>query len=652
MIERRVNPMNDQSLNKPGGTPGKQMNPPPSSGIVTFLFTDIEGSTPLWERYPREMGESVATHNAILYQVAAENQGYVMKTFGDEFQIAFVLPEQALQAAIAAQRGLRDTQWGVTGPLKARMGIHTGQVELDQQTPVGTDYVVSHTLNRTARIRTAGHGGQILISLTVAELLRGRLPEGVSLLDLNEHFFKGLLQPEHIFQVMVADLPGEFPPLKSEIAPSHNLPIQLSSFIGRQKEINEVRGLLAHARLVTLIGAGGVGKTRLELRVAEDLLAELADGVWFINLAFQSEPDQVPLTTAHVLGLREEVGSSIEQVIVKHLASKQLLLVMDNCEHLIEAVARLLDRLLRSCPGVHILASSREDLGIEGEAIYYVPSLEVPEGFSTEHIASLMEFDAVKLFVERASTDHQHFALDETNAPYVVQICRRLDGIPLALELAAARVKVMGVSQIASRLDDCFRVLSTGSRTALPRHKTLRAAIDWSYNLLSEPERILFRRLAVFTGGWTLTAVEGICPDNLLGQDDLLDLLSQLVMKSLVVVEESESSGSRYRLLETIHQYAQEKLNEAGELEQIRQSHFNYFLEAAERNEQELHSALQLKAFIWIAVEQHNLKAALDWAKAGSPVHDAAGAQRLSAVMHLDFHQHGTHRLGKNPTAF
>lgn len=644
--------MDGQPFDMPGGTPGKQKHLPPPSGIVTFLFTDIEGSTPLWEHYPVEMGEAVAMHNAILYRVTEENQGYVMKTFGDEFQIAFVLPEQALQAAIAAQRLLREAQWGATGSLKARMGIHTGQVELETQTPVGPDYAVSHTLNRTARIRTAGHGGQILVSLTVAELLRGRLPEGVSLLDLNEHFLKGLLQPEHIFQVMVADLPGEFPPLKSELAPSHNLPLQLSSFIGRQMEVNEVRRLLSQARLVTLIGAGGIGKTRLELRVAEEVLAEVPDGVWFVNLAFLSEPDQVALTTAHVLGLREEVGSAIEQLIVKHLDKKQLLLVMDNCEHVIEAVAPLLDTILRSCQGVQVLASSREELGIEGEAVYYVPSLAVPEVFSTEQIASLIDYDAVKLFVERASTDHRHFTLDETNASYVVKICQRLDGIPLALELAAARVKVLGVSQIAGRLDDCFRLLSAGSRMALPRHKTLHATIDWSFNLLTEPERILFRRLAVFAGGWTLQAVEGVCPDALVGLDDLLDLLGELVMKSLVVVEESESSGSRYRMLETIRQYTVEKLREAGELEQIRQRHFSYYLEAAEQNEQELHSLKQLKAFIWLAIEQHNLKAALEWANAGTPANDPSGAQRLSAVMHVDFHHHGTHRLGKNPPAF
>lgn len=634
----------------PDETPGKLKRLPPPSGIVTFLFTDIEGSTPLWEGFPEAMRSSVAAHHAILYQAAEDNQGYVTKTVGDEFQIAFVLPEQALQAALDAQRALRDAQWGKSGPLRVRMGIHSGQVELIQ-TPVGVDYAVSHTLNRVARIRSAGYGGQILMSLATAELLRGRMPEGVSLLDLHEHILKGLLQPEHIFQVMVADLPVEFPPLKSEIALLHNLPLQLSSFVGRNKEISEVRQLISQARLVTLIGAGGVGKTRLELRVAEDLLAEMGDGVWFVNLAFLTEPDRVAVTTAHVLGLREVADSTIEQVLVKHLGSKQLLLVVDNCEHLIEAVARLLDVILRTCPGVHILASSREALGIEGEAIYYVPSLAVPEGISPVPIPSLVEYDAIKLFVERASTDHQHFQLDDTNAPYVVQICQRLDGIPLALELAAARVKVMGIKQIANRLDDCFRLLVTGNRMALPRHKTLQAAIDWSYNLLSEPERILFRRLAVFAGSWTIQAVEGVCSDTWLGLEDILDLLSQLVSKSLVVMEESESSGCRYHLLETIHKYAYDKLFEAGEVERFRQRHFSFYLEAAERNEQELHSALQLRAFIWIAIEQPNLRAALAWASAGDPPNDIVGARRLSSVMHLDFYRAGTHRLGKSPSA-
>jgi len=485
------------------------------TGTVAFLFTDIEGSTPLWEREPEKMHLALERHHAIL-QVAIESSGgQVFKIIGDAFQAAFAVPARAVEAAISAQRSLVFEVWPTGIPIRVRMGVHTGHAEARDD-----DYTAAHTLNRVARIMSAAHGGQIILSQEVLDELANRIPEEITLRDMGKHRMKGLTQLEHLYQVIAPDLPAEFPRLSTlDISPPNNLPLQLTSFIGREKELREVMELLSTCRLVTLTGPGGCGKTRLSLEIAERVQDTHPHGVWLVELASLADPSLIPQTLAAVLGLREEGGGytggrPILTVLTDFLRTRTLFLVLDNCEHLIEACARLADGLLRACPKIHILASSRETLGISGEATYQVPSLGVPDLHELLSVDQLLQYASVKLFVERAGTVLPGFTVTGDNAPAVVQVCHRLDGIPLVIELAAAWVKMLTVEQIATRLDDRFRLLTGGSRTALPRQQTLRALIDWSFSLLSEQECILFRRLSVFAGGWTLDAAEAVCAEG------------------------------------------------------------------------------------------------------------------------------------------
>jgi len=598
------------------------------TGTVTFLFTDIEGSTPLWEQMPAEMQTAVAQHHAILRQAIEANEGQVFQIVGDGFMAAFRFAPQALCAALAAQRALQSAVWGAIGPIRVRMGLHTGPAEFD---PKGNaPYAVSHTLNRVARVMSAGHGGQILLSTAVIELLRGQLPTDVSLKDMGEHHLKGLLQPEHIFQVIVPDLPASFPELKSERLPQHNLPLQLSSFIGREKEIAEIKQLLSKTRLLTLAGVGGTGKTRLALAVGGQVLGEFEHGVWLVELAPLTDSTLIPSTAAALFGLRQEAGRPLADFLSDYFHSKRLLLILDNCEHLIQGAAQFADFILHAGPEVKVLVTSRESLGLAGETVYPVPSLAMPEPLHLPPLPSLVEFEAIQLFTERACAVAPAFAVTETNAQAVAQICRRLDGIPLAIELAAARVKVLSAEHIAARLDDRFRLLTGGSRTALPRHQTLHALIDWSYGLLSEPERMLFRRLSVFHGGWQLEAAEAVCPGGELAEIDVLDGLAGLVNKSLVDVQVKGREVQRYAMLETIRQYAQEKLVETGEAVQLRDQHLAYYLDLTERIEPELRGRSQPARLDQLEEELDNLRTALDWAL---PTNLEAELRLASAVM-------------------
>src|SRR5687768_15276905 len=366
-------------------------------------------------------------------------------------------------------------------------------------------------MSRVQRLMSAGHGGQVLISAATQELLLEDLPEKVSLRDLGERRLKDLIRPEHIYQLVIPGLPLEFPPLKTLDFYRHNLPVQLTSFIGREKEMEEGRQAILTHRLVTLTGVGGTGKTRLSLQIAADVLDQFQDGVWFVELAPISDPNLVPQAIFSCLGIPEQPGQTILQLLLDYLRAKKLLLVLDNCEHLIAACAELVDTLLGKAPAVKIIATSREALGVSGEMIWHVPSLSLPDARQVPTIAELSQYEAVQLFIERAMLVQSHFQITNANAPAVALICFRLDGIPLAIELAAARVKGLSAEQIASRLDDRFRLLTGGSRTALPRQQTLQATMDWSYELLSEAERALLCRLSVFAGGWTLEAAEGVC---------------------------------------------------------------------------------------------------------------------------------------------
>jgi predicted ATPase len=429
---------------------------------------------------------------------------------------------------------------------------------------------------------------------------------------MGEHRLKGLLNPEHLWQLVAPDVREDFPPLQSLNAILNNLPVQLTSFIGREKDIAEVKQLLSISRLVTLTGSGGAGKTRLSLQVAAEVIDAFDHGVWFIDLAPLSDSAIVPNTVLSTLGLRDEAGRAPPDVLTDFLHARKVLLILDNCEHLIQACAQLAYRLLTHCPQVRILATSREALDVAGEIAYHVPSLALPDPQHLPSLEALSQYDAVRLFIERAAAVQSQFAVTNSNAPAVAQICYRLDGIPLAIELAAARIKLFSPEQIASRLDDRFQLLASGSRTALPRQQTLRAAIDWSYSLLSDAERILFRRLAVFAGGWTFEAVEAVCSGEGLGALDVLELLGHLVDKSLVTTN-ARGDETRYRMLETLREYAFDKLRDAGETESVRSQHRNYFRAFADLAD----SQPPAEKVPWqnrLELEHDNLRAALRWA--------------------------------------
>ena len=561
------------------------------TGTVTFLFTDIEGSTKLAQQYPEDMPALLARHHEILRQAIEAHTGFVFRVIGDSFSASFRNPNEALHAALDAQRALHNVTW-TPGQIKVRMGIHTGVAQV-QDPSKEERYTGYATLALTQRIMSAGHGGQILLSQTAYELTRDQLPENTQLLDLGEHRLKDILRAEHIYQLSDPQFPSEFPPLNSPASSQHNLPIQLTSFVGREKELAEIRNMLKAARLVTLTGPGGTGKTRLAIEVGAEELASFAHGIWLLELAPLTDDSQIMPAIAQIFSLHEHPFGPLKTLVMDYLRDKKLLLILDNCEHLIEACARLADELLHHCRELKILASSREALGIAGEAAYRTPSLASSE--------------SMRLFVERASTANPKFSLTDTNVSSISQICSRLDGIPLAVELAAARTRLLSPEQIAARLDDRFRLLVGGSRTALPRQQTLRALIDWSYDLLSEEEEELFRTASVFVGGWTLEALEVVVEDS-----DVMQHLEQLVNKSLVVTE-PRPSEMRYFMLETIRQYAQEKLFDAKKAAAARNRHFFYYDHLAEKNWNVFQVDRMTQWRDQADDEMENLRAAVEW---------------------------------------
>jgi predicted ATPase/class 3 adenylate cyclase len=570
------------------------------SGTVTFLFTDIEGSTKLAQEYPAQWESLRARHHTILQSAMDANNGYVFQIIGDAFCVAFHTATEGLNAAVEAQRWLQHQDWG-KAPVKVRMGLHTGSAEL-----TGSDYRSYLTMAKVQRVMSVAYGGQVLLSNTSAELLHNELPDEIRLRDFKEHRLKGLPGPEHLWQIVAPDLEQDFPPLQSLMEIPNNLPVQLTSFIGREKEIDQIKKRLERDRLVTITGSGGIGKTRLSIQVTSELLDEYPQGVWLVELAPITDSSLVIHTVCAALHVTLQGNAPALNVLIDYLKLKKILLVLDNCEHLIDACARLCDSLLHACPDLRILASSREALGIDGENAYRVPSLSLPN--SKDELQTIKKSEAVKLFMERASATLPKFEITEVNAPVVVQICQRLDGVALAIELAASRVKLLKVEQIAARLDDAFRLLTGGSRTALPRQQTLRTLIDWSYNLLSDEERTALRCCSVFVGGWSLEGVEAVC-----NNPDMLDLLTHLVDKSLVAVDFEHGDEPRYYLLETIRQYAREKLAESGETRLIRDRHLTHFLALAKRAEPEVQSAEQLRWLDGLELDIDNFRAALEW---------------------------------------
>jgi predicted ATPase/class 3 adenylate cyclase len=656
------------------------------TGTVTFLFTDIEGSMPLWELHREAMQEALARHDGLLGHAIAAHHGFVFKTVGDQFCASFSDVGDAVAAAVEVQKALGAEDWTRFGlpahrPLGARLALYTGSAE-----PREGDYF-GPPVNRCARLVKAGHPGQVLLAAVTKELVSGLLAGGIGFKDLGEHRLRGLEKPERVFQLVHPDLPSQFPPLQTLSILPTNLPVPLTSFIGRQREIEEIQSLITHKgafqagprpRLLTLIGVGGCGKTRLALEVAAKLFEEFPDGIWWVELAALTDPALVPQTVATAVGVREETGLTpvresaarpLMERLTDALQGKTLLMVLDNCEHLITACAHLAQRLLQGCPGLRILATSREGLGIAGELTYPVPSLSLPDAspreaerpaswrdgsslarsggtdFGQASLEALMQSEAVRLFVERAHYVQPRFTLTPQNAWAVIQICQRLDGIPLAIELAAARVKAISVEQIAARLDSVFRLLTGGSRTALPRQQTLQALIDWSFHLLSEAERALFCRLSVFASGWTLEAAEaigqrrpeGVAPLWGAGASDVLDLMTQLVNKSLVLLEEHEDEP-RYRLLETIRQYGRAKLLASGETEEMRRRHRDFFWELAERAYPATQGPDQETWLRRLDREHDNLRAALAWSLSRG---EAEAALRLAGALWWYWHVRG-----------
>ena len=586
---------------------------PFTSGTVAFLFADIEGSTALWEQDGARMSQALAAHDALTRTAVEDHHGRVVKMTGDGFLATFDDSLDALAATVGLQQVLADPAATNGVPLRVRCGLHAGMAERRDNDYFGTP------VNRAARIMGAAHGGQVLLSQAIFDRVHESLPNAVSLRDLGKVRLKDLATPEHVYQLVHPDLRQSFPALRSLEATPNNLPQQPTSFIGRDKELEEVKQLLAKSRLLTLTGSGGCGKTRLSLQGAADALEQFPDGVWLAELAPLSDSGLVPQTVAATLGLKEEPGQPITRTLTEYLKDKKLLLLLDNCEHLLDATAKVADTLLRRCPGVRILATSREALGIAGEQSYRVPSLSLPDPKTAQTPESIAQFEAVQLFIDRAVLARADFRVTAQNAEMLSSVCSRLDGIPLALELAAARVRSLSLEAIDRNLHERFRLLTGGSRTALPRQQTLRSLIDWSYDLLNDQAKLLLQRLSVFAGGWRLEAAERICAGEGVQEGDVLELLTSLADKSLVLAEQVDDRF-RYRFLEMVRQYAHEKLVESGGADAVRKRHHEAFMALAEEAESEF-SGVEQAAWLRRLEEDHdNLRSAMNWSvlEAGS----------------------------------
>jgi predicted ATPase/class 3 adenylate cyclase len=576
------------------------------AGTVTFLFTDLEGSTRLWEQHPDGMRDALARHDEILRDAVEKRRGYVVKTTGDGLHAAFVTAHDAVDAAVDAQRLLTDEPWPLPDPLEIRMGLHTGEADVRDGDYYGT------AVNRAARIAAVAHGGQILCSRATEELVRDHVTADVALVDLGDHQLRDLARPEHVFQVRVDGLRADFPPLRSLDAFPGNLPVRPTSFIGRESDVGKVATSLERSPIVTITGVGGVGKTRLALQVAAEIIPHHADGAWLCELAAADGASSLVQVVAVTLGVPLRSGVDPVDSIVEFLKAKRLLLVLDNCEHLIEAAGALAERIIQLCPDVRIVATSREGLAVDGEQVIPLRSLAVPD--AANDLDSVAGSAAARLFVERAEAAHASFELRAVDAPAVAEICRRLDGIPLAIELAAARVVAMAPAEIAGLLDERFRLLTGGRRTAVERHQTLRATVDWSYSMLDERDRAVFDRLGVFAGTFDADAAAAVASGDDIERFDVLDALSDLVAKSLIVTELTEGGTTRYSMLETLRQYARERLDEADASDDRRRRLASYYADFSEQLAPGLFTADEIATRRRIQLELDNLRAAVGWA--------------------------------------
>lgn len=593
------------------------------SGTVTFLFTDIEGSTRRWEADSRAMLAAVERHFALLDAAIRARNGVLFKTIGDAVQAAFPTALDGLLAAIDAQRAMLGEDWGAVDPLQVRIALHTGSA-----TPRDGDYLAP-SLNRLARLLSADAGGQILVSEATQTLLRDALPPRVQLRDLGEHRLRDLRSSEHVYQVVAEGLPDDFPPLKSLDRPLTNLPAQLTTFIGRSEELEEIAALLDDpaVRLLTLTGPGGTGKTRLALQAAADLLPAYADGVWFVALAPLTNGTLVPAAIAEALGVRETSGESIEEALRTCLQGKRMLLVLDNFEHVV-GMAPLVSTVLANAPFLQILTTSRAPLRVAGERELPISPLGLPEEGKTG-LPEARDSEAVRLFVDRVRGVRPDFVLNERNAATVAAICRRLDGLPLAIELAAARIRLFPVEAILARLDSRLALLTGGDRDRPERQQTLRGAIAWSHDLLSPDKQAFFRRLAIFVGGWTFDASEAVAsvPPPL----DCFDSLAVLAENSLIQQRDAEEMPEpRFSMLETIREYAREQLVASDEYERVAEAHAAFYLQLAVAAEPHLTGP---EALIWLRRldrDRENLRTALEWLRERG---DSARAVQLAAAL-------------------
>jgi predicted ATPase/class 3 adenylate cyclase/tetratricopeptide (TPR) repeat protein len=582
---------------------------------LTFLFTDIEGSTALLGRLGDDVyAQVLAGHHALIRSALAAHGGHEVDTQGDGFFAVFSSPRGCVAAVLAMQQAIGDHAWPGGERVRVRMGIHCGEAAWTAAGLVGLE------VHRAARVAAVACGGQVLVSEAAAVLVRDGLAPGVALADLGVHRLKDLGRPERIFQLQASGLPAGFAPLRSLGNPAlpNNLPAQLSAFVGRQREVAEVRALVESCRLVTLTGAGGAGKTRLGLQVAAELLDGSGDGVWVAELAAVTDEDAVPAAISRALRLAVRPGRPALEALLDALEPQDVLIVLDNCEHLIGGCAKTAEAIVRRCPRVHLLATSREPLGIGGETIYRVPSLSLP-GPDDSGSGTPGSSDAVALFADRARAGGVALSVDEQAGPVVVSVCRRLDGMPLAIELAAARLRSMSLTELHDRLDQRFRLLTGGSRTALERQQTLRATVAWSYSLLTGAEQLLLARLSVFAGSFDLAAAEAVCASGGLDVLEVADLLGSLVDKSLAVAEPAGET-LRYRLLETIRLFAAERLVEIGEEDAtaVAAAHCAHFLSVAETAGAHLTGPDQGRWLARLDADQANLRRAAGYA-AGRP---------------------------------
>jgi predicted ATPase/class 3 adenylate cyclase len=578
------------------------------TGTVTILFTDIEGSTTLWEHHPEAMRTALARHDDLLREVITAHDGFVFKMVGDAVYAAFATAPDAVAAALAAQRAVMAEQWGEVGPLRVRMALHSGAAQCREGDYFGPN------LNRVARLLATGYGGQILLSLATEELARDPLPAGVSLQDLGEHALKDLLRPEHVYQLVSPDLPAEFPALKSLSRRPHNLPVQPTPLIGREQEVASACGLLlrSEVRLVTLTGPAGVGKTRLGLQVAAELADQFANGVFAVFLAPVRDPELVVSALSQTLGVTD-MGTQPPLTLLKGaLKDRHLLLLLDNFEQVVEAALVVAD-LLSACSWLKVLVTSRVVLHVRAEHEFVVPPLSLPNLKRLPELVALSQYEAVALFIERALAVKPDFAVTNANAPAVVGICARLDGLPLAIELAAARVKYFPPQTLLARLEQGLAILVGGARDLPARQQTLRGAFAWSYDLLSPEEQALFRRLAVFVDGCTWEAAEQVCTAAGQLDGDILEGLASLVDKSLLRQEESTEGVARFWMLQVLREFGLEALAGAGESEVTRQAHALYYLALAEEVEPHLRGAGQVRWLTRLEQEHENLRAAHTW---------------------------------------